>query len=166
MITCLLTNWATLVLTYLLTHSLDCLLTCLLPCLLTDWAPGAAARLGRCCCCCCPVASTSLKYAVGAGARLRPQHQGCHCSDAADPAAPQLLLLPRAAAGSSAPFAAAAEWPPIQSLIMCCCCYLGLEVHDVLLLLLHLMPQLLLHVFESSCPSLVQQSPIPFLCSC
>ena len=116
LITCLLTNWATLVLTYLLTHSLDCLLTCLLPCLLTDWAPGAAARLGRCCCCCCPVVSTSLKYAVGAGARLRPQHQGCHCSDAADPAAPQLLLLPRAAAGSSPPFAAAAEWPPHSAL--------------------------------------------------
>ena len=55
---------------------------------------------------------------------------------------------------------------PINPLIMCCCCYLGLEVHDVLLLLMHFMPQLLLHVFESNCPSLVKQSPIPFLCSC
>ena len=62
---------------------------------------------------------------------------------------------------------------PINPLIMCCCCYLGLEVHDALLLLLHLMLPLIemaVHGccgrFESSCPSLVKHYPEPFLCNC
>ena len=58
---------------------------------------------------------------------------------------------------------------PINLLMCCCCCHLGVEVHDALLLLLHLMLPLIEMAVHGCCgrfESSSKHSPEPFLCSC